>query len=291
MERFSLPVDPALTLMGYAAEVDAPRCRVCMVHGVGDHFPRYQELVDTLCAAGCSVYGMDLPGHGESPGHRGYIGTPDTADRCITALIRASEARAPQRTPLVVFGHSMGGLLVLRYRHEHADCGAAVFLVCSPWLGLHFSFSGEERAEYARMVQEDPYCVHETKINPHQLYTKEPGRVIPRDPLMHAQIAYANILDRLNDIDLVFAAAGEKRAPVYIMAGSEDPICSVQSIQKYAAMEGDQCCLRVWPGLKHEPWNEPNRREVTGEMLAWLDRRIPARGACAQGPEEPAQEP
>ena len=277
LERFSLPVTEQLTLAGYRQAADSPRCAVCVVHGVGDHFPRYQELADQLGAAGCSVYGMDLPGHGDSPGPRGCIGDQAQADRCITALIRAAREQAPG-LPLILFGHSMGGLLVLRYRHEHPDCPATAFAVCSPWLGLHFTFSAEELEEFRRKVAQDPYCTQYTDIHPNMLYTPDPARKSHRDPAMHAVIAYANILDRLDDIRVVFDAAGEPRRPLYILAGDADPICRVETTMHYAELEGDQCRLRIWPGLKHEPWNEAERKQVVAELLNWIDEQLGKRG-------------
>lgn len=277
VERFSMnvtfPRNRTLTLAGYRSEVRAPRGCVCIVHGVGEHFPRYQELAEHLNRRGYSVYGMDLPGHGESPGQQGYLGPREGVGPCITAL-RKEAARRAMGAPIFLFGHSMGGLLVLTYRHYFPDCGIRGFLTCSPWLGLTFHYSEEELEQFRELSSENPYAKLRTAVSPKKLFTLEPGRVIPRDDKLHPFIAYANLLERLDDIKLVFQNAGEPRAPLYIMAGADDPICDVSEIERYARQESRQCTLQVWPGMKHEPWNEPGRAQVVDHMADWLDRQL-----------------
>jgi acylglycerol lipase len=254
----------------YENEIAAPKAAVCIVHGVGEHFTRYQEMADQLGEHGYNVYGLDLLGHGNSPGSQGYSGTREEIGSLITTLLRHSRERT-LGAPQFLFGHSMGGLLVLSYRHYFPDCGVVGFATSSPWLGLTHSYDENDKEEFRGLIAEDELAVHNTAISPKKLFTLEQGRKIPKDDTMHPYIAYQNLLERLDDIDFAFEKAGEPRAPLYIFAGEDDPICSVENICRFAQMEGKQCAIRVWDGMKHEPWNEPNRRQVVSEFADWMD--------------------
>ena len=271
MLEFQLKGECAVPFSAYQNEVEGASSALCIVHGVGEHFTRYQEMADMLGARGYNVYGMDLYGHGTSPGSRGYIGSREDFCGQITALVEYAASRMKGK-PVFLMGHSLGGLLVLYYRLKFPDCLVRGFALCSPWLGLTHTYSQSDIRDFQKIVDADPLAVHDTDISPKKLFTREKDRKIPRDPTMHPYIAYKNLLERLADIETVFEYAHEKRRDTYIFVGSEDPICDIQKTMEWAKRQGEGCTVRVWEGLKHEPWNEPSRAEVIGELADWLDK-------------------
>ncbi|MBP1737117.1 MAG: hypothetical protein H6Q60_998 [Oscillospiraceae bacterium] len=276
MKEIILETARGTSFAAYENEMEAPKAAICIVHGVGEHFTRYQEMADHLGQRGYSVYGLDLLGHGHSPGIRGSSGSKEDIGGLITTLLRHGRERT-LGLPQFLFGHSMGGLLTLSYRHYFADCGVTGFVACSPWLGLTHTYDENDIEEFKRIVDMDHDAVHNTTISPKKLFTLEEGRKIEKDPTMHPYITYSNLLERLNDIEFAFQVAGEPRAPLYIFLGEDDPICSVENIRQFAQLEGKQCTLRVWPGMKHEPWNEPDRYHVVEELADWLDQTLAGR--------------
>lgn len=270
MNEFKLKNINGVEFSAYSNEISKPSGSLCIVHGVGEHFTRYGEMANTLAGRGYNVYGMDLIGHGTSPGSRGYIGARGEFCGQITALLDYAESRY-QSLPLFLMGHSLGGLLVLYYRCVTPERGLMGYAVCSPWLGLTHTYSPEDIAEFKRIIENDPYAVHDTQISPSKLFTKEPGRIIPKDDTMHPYIAYKNLIERLEDINTVFKRAGGDGGDVYIFLGSEDPICDTNRSLAFKEMLENRCTVRIWEGLKHEPWNEPNRNEVVNELADWLD--------------------
>lgn len=273
MKEITLETAHGTVFAAYENQIAAPKASVCMVHGVGEHFTRYQEMAEQLGERGYNVYGLDLLGHGNSPGNRGYSGSKEDIGGLITTLLLHARERTLGLSQFL-FGHSMGGLLVLSYRHYFPECGVKGFVTCSPWLGLTHTYDEKDMEDFRHIVEEDGFAVHNTAISPKKLFTLEEGRKIPRDPTMHPYIAYRNLIERLNDIDFAFQMAGEPRAPLYIFAGEEDPICSIENITRFAELEGKQCTLRVWKGMKHEPWNEPDRHHVIDEYVDWLDASL-----------------
>ncbi len=269
MEKITLSTPDRGAFAGYTYTSPCEKAVLCIVHGVGEHFIRYEEFASFIAPRGYSVYGMDLFGHGESPGSRGYIGSRrDTAQQidALTALAFKTEK------PCFLMGHSMGGILVLYYRHTHGQAPITGYAVCSPWLGLNFTFSKKDLEDMSDAMGKDPMAVHNTGINPSQLFTREPNRTIERDSLMHPYISIRNNFERLEDIDTVLSCAGEPRPPLYIFAGADDPICNVSRMVGYA--EKEHCPIDIWPGMKHEPWNEPERRLVVEKLADNLDKML-----------------
>lgn len=266
MKKIILSTPDRGNFAGYIHTSPCEKAALCIVHGVGEHFTRYEEFASFIAPRGYSVYGMDLFGHGESPGSRGYIGSRSDTAQQIDAL---TDFALSSGKPCFLMGHSMGGLLVLYYRHTHEHAPITGYAVSSPWLGLNFSFSQGELDAMSEALSKDPLAVHNTGINPSQLFTCEPGRVIERDKLMHPYISIRNNFERLDDIDTVLNCAGEPRPPLYIFAGADDPICNVSRMADYAQRE--HCPIDIWPEMKHEPWNEPDRELVIKKLADNLD--------------------
>ncbi len=99
---------------------------VLLVHGLGEHIGRYEHLAERLNAAGWHVAGYDQRGHGASAGARGAIAQPDSLLSDLACVIDALRSEPPQ--PLVLLGHSMGGLVVARFVAEGlaAEAGSVV---------------------------------------------------------------------------------------------------------------------------------------------------------------------
>ena len=94
---------------------DTPRATVLLVHGLGEHAGRYDALARHLGAWGYAVRGYDHYGHGESSGPRGGLPWDTRLLDDLTDIVDATRARMPAGQPLVLLGHSMGGLVAARF--------------------------------------------------------------------------------------------------------------------------------------------------------------------------------
>src|SRR5690606_32889623 len=106
-------------LAGYHWTAAGPETRrpVVVVHGFAEHARRHGELASALSMAGHPVWALDLPGHGESPGPRAVVAGYDDAVAAVGALVERAGREASDGEP-VLFGHSMGGAIALRYAAE-----------------------------------------------------------------------------------------------------------------------------------------------------------------------------
>jgi alpha-beta hydrolase superfamily lysophospholipase len=91
----------------------APRAVVVIVHGLGEHAWRYDRLATELTEAGFAVRAFDQRGHGESAGKRGCLPTQDALVKDLGEFLDDTRATVCARfnSPLVLLGHSMGGLV------------------------------------------------------------------------------------------------------------------------------------------------------------------------------------
>ena len=103
-----------LMLQGRHWTVDAPRAVVSLVHGFGEHCGRYEELAAELVANRIAVVGVDLRGHGKTVGPRGVAQSYDHLHEDLKTLLQQTAAFYPA-VPHFLFGHSMGGGLVLHH--------------------------------------------------------------------------------------------------------------------------------------------------------------------------------
>jgi len=109
---------------------------VCLVHGMGEHSGRYTYLVDRLIQTGYTVLTFDLRGHGRSPGQRGHTPSYEALLQDISSLLEVANERFPQR-PSFLYGHSLGGNLVLNYVLRRQTQLKGV-IATDPWLRLAF---------------------------------------------------------------------------------------------------------------------------------------------------------
>ena len=107
-----------------------------MVHGLGEHIQRYDHWAEMFKKEGIGFAGVDLPGHGRSDGRRGDIKSYKVLEEMIDILLKTTIRTFPG-TPVFIYGHSLGGGIVLDYliRKNPGIKGA---IVTSPWLRLSF---------------------------------------------------------------------------------------------------------------------------------------------------------
>lgn len=273
-QRFALP---SVTggLLAAASWVPAdPRAIVIVIHGHAEHLGRYQLLVTELVAHHYAVYGLDHHGHGRSSGVRGLALRFDAYIDDVDTLVERARSEYPE-LPVVVFGHSMGGLIAVRYALRRNDDLAALVV------------SGS-----ALVIDENTRAL-DLKIGK-VLAKVVPAAGIPtsgedklsRDPSISAQFG---IDHRTNHGPTRAAAAigmleagidARSRAnaltlPMLILHGAEDTLTYPSGSQQlFDAATSQDKTYETLPGLKHEILNEASRHETVARILTWIDDRV-----------------
>ena len=254
----------------------APAAVVCLVHGLGEHGGRYVHMADFLTRHGYTVFALDLRGHGKSDGKRGHAPAYETLlDDIAVFLQQASKQFAG--VPLVLYGHSLGGGLVLNYGLRRKPALAGV-VATGPALRLSFAPSPVTVALGKVLYKVAPSMLIANGLDLKGLsHDPAVAAAYRADPLVHDRISARLGMDFIDAGAWALAHAGEWTLPLLLMHGGDDPLCSADGSREFAAKAGDHCTLRVWDGLYHEIHNEPEQQQVFAVVLQWLQAHVPAR--------------
>ncbi|MCV7235496.1 alpha/beta hydrolase [Mycobacterium branderi] len=252
----------------------APRGVVVLSHGFGEHARRYDHVAQRFGDAGLVTYALDHRGHGRSGGKRVLLRdiSEYTGDFDTLVGIATKEYPACKR---VVLGHSMGGGIVSAYGVERPDnydlmvlSGPAVAAQqqVSPLLAFLAKTLGAVAAGLpvqaldSSAISRDPAVV--TAYN--------------TDPLVHHGKVPAGIARGLLLVGQTMPArAPALTAPLLIVHGSEDRLISVDGSRRLAECVGSSDVeLKVYPGLYHEVFNEPEQNQVLDDVISWINARL-----------------
>jgi len=245
---------------------EAPRRIVVMVHGYAEHSNRYAHVAAALASDGAAVYAEDHIGHGHSDGERALIADFEHVVDDLATLVDLARGDHPG-LPVIMLGHSMGGLLASRFAQRHPEVPAGLILcgaVVGDWNWAREVLEGDDMPpapdEWSGMSR-DPRTVHE--------YTTDPlvYRGAYKRPLLEAEVI---ALDRFKDqIDRV-------ENPVLFLHGEADPYVPFETSMAAAkAFPTYDLTVRVYPEARHEVLNEINKAEVIGEVADFCLRVAP----------------
>jgi alpha-beta hydrolase superfamily lysophospholipase len=242
-----------------------PVARIIAVHGIAEYSGRYEVFGELLAAAGFEVHCPDLFGFGESGGtRRAYVEEWSDYFDQVQAHVEQAAGGAPE-TPVVLFGHSMGGLIALGYLlSERPQPDLAV--LSAPALG--------GGAAWQRLLAGPLAAIAPTLA----VSNKLDGSLLSRDPEV-AELYFADPLvitstsTRLGNYMFKAQAAAREsldrlRVPALVLQGGADRIVSPAS----TAILGDLPSVerRIYPKLRHEIFNEPEGPDLVGEVVEWL---------------------
>jgi len=248
----------------------APSAVIVIAHGLGEHSSRYRELAGRLVGDGRAVYAIDHRGHGRSGGPRANIErfAHVVSDFCTFAG-RAS--RQHLDTPLFLFGHSMGGAIAFASAARLQDTLSGLVL-SGPALAAGEAVPSFKLA-MARLLSLVAPNVGALKL-PAAAVSRDPAvvRAYEDDPLvMHESIPARTLVELLQAMAAFPAMAKLLRLPVLIQHGTADslvPLAAARDVHQ--AIGSKDRTFRPYEGLYHEIYNEPEREQVTADLLGWL---------------------
>jgi alpha-beta hydrolase superfamily lysophospholipase len=251
----------------YTWEDPEPRYVAVIAHGYGEHARRYDHVARALVADGASVVALDHHGHGRSDGERASVSDPQDFIDDLDALVDRVTARHPE-LPVVLIGHSMGGLIATRYAQQHADKLAALVL-SAPVIGGNEGF--------AQLLALDP--IPEVPIDPSVL-SRDPavGEAYAADPLVYHGPFRRETLEALFDAIEATARGGAITLPTLWIHGEGDALAPLAVTAPAAEAIGAATWeTKVYPGAMHEIFNETNRDEVIGDTIRFIDGALGSR--------------
>lgn len=240
---------------------ETPRYAVLLSHGYGEHIGRYAHVASALVDAGAVVHGIDHVGHGRSDGARAVVRDYDEVVKDLHQLDLRVREEHPD-LPVVLIGHSMGGLIALRYAQSYADTLAALVL-SGPQLGGH-----EILAQLLAMPEIPEFPMDAT------ILSRDPavGEAYVADPLVwHGGFQRPTLEAMVRAQQAVEAGARVTSLPVLWMHGTDDQLSPIESARPVVESVVEQLQTREYTDARHEIFNETNQHEVIADLVAFLD--------------------
>lgn len=261
---------------GWEADEGQPRAFIALIHGLGDHTSRFTHVGQAMTEAGYAMAGFDLRGHGRSGGARGHTPSLDAYMQDIRRFLQLMTPRYPQ-IPHFLYGHSLGGLLVLSYAIQY---GAGLGGVMVTGAALRDSLQ-EQKTKLALVKLLAPILptlsIRSGLDITNLSHDPEIIEAYRNDPLVHYNVTLGFGRAGLQAIDLCFAGAKEFPVPLLMIHGKADQITYPGGSEEFAKLvqeAGGDVTLRLWDDLFHEVHNEPEKSEVFQLMIEWLDKYI-----------------
>lgn len=250
----------------------SPRAVVLLVHGLGEHSGRYPHVADAFNQRGFLIFAPDLPGHGRSAGPRGHIRAYDDFLDLFDWLNQDLRQRYPD-IPWFLYGHSMGGNLVLYYTLRRNPSAAGV-IACSP--GLRPARPSPIPLGLGKVLQQ---ILPSFRINNGldlSGLSRDP-RIIEayrHDPLVHPYISLRLGVGLISAGEWLLNFKGKFPLPLLLMQGTADRLVDPRATDQFAHHISGDVTYKTWEGFYHELHNEPEKDEVIAYALRWIETLI-----------------
>ena len=250
------------------------RATVLLVHGLGEHSSRYEHVAEHLTSRGFAVFAIDHYGHGKSDGRMGYVERFSVYLDGVSALLGRIQTEQP-RLPLFLVGHSMGGLIAAAFLLEHQAAFQACVLSgpaiksdqAPPAVVIALIRLISALAPTVPLIQLDASGVSRDQ-NVVDVYVN--------DPLVHHGKLSARLIAEMSGaMKTTLASASEIKLPMIFMHGEADVLTAPSgSEEMFKKVSSPDKTLKIYPGLFHEIFNEPEKETVLADMSSWLEAHL-----------------
>ena len=262
-----------LRLAARSWTVDSPKAVVGLVHGHGEHSKRYQHVAEFFASKNISMHAFDHRGHGISEGKRGHSPKYASILGDVADFVEKVNEKSPN-VPVFVYGHSMGGNLVLNYGQTN-PAGVKGVICSSPWIRLAFAPPKAKVILANALEAIYPSLTLSSGLDSNLLsHDKSVCDAYSKDPVVHDLISVSlyNSMDRAGADAL--AKADQFKLPMFLFHGSEDKLTSFAASKEFAEKANSNVTFKQWEGLYHETHNEPQKKEVLEEVMNWINRQL-----------------
>lgn len=244
-----------------------PAATVLVIHGVSEHVGRWEHVAEFFVDQGFEVHSYDQRAHGRSGD--GVLDV-ESFELFIDDVAHTIAAIRQEGRPLVLYGHSMGGLVAASHAqssHDQAD----LLVLSAP--SLVASVPVPLKAAAKILGRFAPMLAITSPIEKAHL-SRDPavGEAYVSDPLVYLKGTTRFGKSLFEAMDRARSAIDRIRIPTLVVHGAEDEIVPPRASAPLAAVAGVE--RRVFPGLRHEMHNEPESDEVLGFVAEWIKARL-----------------
>ena len=246
-----------------------PDATILLIHGVSEHTGRWDHVAEILVDEGFEVHSYDQRAHGKSGD--GVLDIEDF-DSYVTDIAHTVDEIRQADRPLIIYGHSMGGLLSTLYaqsEHEQPD----LLVLSAPALSAKASAPAPLRLAAKLLSKVLPRFAIASPVDGESL-SRDPevGDAYMNDPLVYLKGTSRFGQQLFDAMERGGANIHLIRVPTLVVHGADDPTVPPEVSAPLAAIDGVE--RRVFPGLRHEMHNEPEQKEILGFVSRWLKERL-----------------
>ncbi len=253
-----------------------PRGVLVIAHGLGEHSGRYGNIIERLKGGGVSIYALDHRGHGKSGGRKGHVDS--FMDFIYDLKIYINLVRDENRkAPLILLGHSMGGVIALKYALTYPDDVNSLIL-SSAGLVPAFEVPKLKLSMGKFFSKHMPSLTLSNGLKPEDLsHDASVVQAYIKDPLVHDRITARWSTEYLDTAAECIERSSGLKMPLLVFHGQGDRIVDYrasETVFKKASAKNKE--LHIFPDLYHETMNEvvQDRKKVLDMAAGWILRRL-----------------
>lgn len=243
---------------------------IVLVHGMGEHSGRYEESVVKYLVENCyAVIAFDLFGHGKSKGKRGHCPSYNALLEAIDQIIKKSEVLFINK-PIILYGHSLGGNLVLNYAIRNKNNLKAV-IATSPFLRLAFQPPKWKTILGKLMLKIMPSITLQSEIETKAISNIE-SEVLryETDELVHDLISPMYLFPVIEAGEYAIAQAKKIKIPTILFHGKADRIIDYKGSVDFNK-NSEHCKLHLFKNGYHELHHDIYKEVMLESIVKWLD--------------------
>jgi alpha-beta hydrolase superfamily lysophospholipase len=263
---------------------DKAKAAIIIVHGVGEHSGRYDNLIKAFTDKKISVFAIDHRGHGKSDGKRGHI---DSFMDYVYDLKLFLEFIKEENKglPVIVFGHSMGGVIATKYAMTYPD-DLSMLVISSPGYTPAFKVPAWKTSVASFFSSRIGTLTFPSGLNVSDLsHDQDTITAYNNDPLVHNKVTARWAVEFMRAGQECISNAGSIKKPLLVFHGKEDHICDYKAAEQfYNDASSAVKKLFVFEGLYHETMNETpaEREKVLSDVTGWILKNIDSLPAAAK---------
>lgn len=267
-----------LRLFYRAWEVREPRAVVLVAHGLGEHSGRYAHVARGLNDAGFSAYALDMRGHGRSQGRRGHV---RAFEHLLQDLDRLRRRACPGSGECAVFllGHSLGGLVAMRYLQAYACAGAKGAVLVAPFVQLAMPVPGWKLKVGRLADRVAPALTLDSGIPTESVFRDEAARAEYRaDPLVHRRVS-ARMWSEMGREAARVEAEEPIGVPVLCQLPGSDFVVDAGAAEGTVRRVCREVEVRRYPEAYHALYHDPDGVQSLSDAAYWLCEQVTAAAA------------
>jgi len=254
-------------------ECAKPKAVIAIVHGIGEHGFRYDNWAKMLVDNGFSVYTVDYRGHGRAEGKRGFVNSFDDLLNDVDAYLK-HVSNKHQSVPLVLYGHSLGGNIVINYTLQRKNIHN-LLIATSPWLDLHSPLPKPLLAVAKLLHKLFPNLIMNSTIKAKILsHDKQVVKDYEDDEYVHPKVSLNLLFGGIENAQYARNNARNINIPMLLMHGTDDKATLFDASKRFANDNTTNVSFVEWKGLYHELHNEFEKEDVFKSIISWLNKKL-----------------